>query len=134
MRKIAALAFADELADHARLGDLPEEGSIDGAASGASPGRATATRVSTWVSAWTLRHSTAPADDALETTARFIGALSTQVRFLREHLSANERDRAFEVRALLVAVSALPAIDPDGSLLQFAKNELGPPGRPGARL
>jgi uncharacterized heparinase superfamily protein len=131
MRNIAALTFADEPADHARLGDLPEEGSIDGAASRAEPGRTIATRVSTWVSAWTLRHSSsAPADDALEATARFLGALSTQVRFLREHLSANERDRVFEVRALLLAVSALPAIDPDGSLLQFATNELA---RPGAR-
>jgi hypothetical protein len=131
MRNFAALALTDEPANPRRLGDLPAERSIDRAASDAQSGRAIATRINTWVSAWKLHHSTASAeDDAVETTARFMGALSTQVWFLRKHLSADESDRVFEVRALLGAASALPAIDPNGALVGFAEAELA---RRGAR-
>jgi hypothetical protein len=84
-----------------------------------------AARIAMWAAAWKRLHSVSVVDDPVEVTARFVGALSVDVAYLRTHLSANERDRAFELQALLAAASAVPAIDPDGSLLRFAIRELG---------
>lgn len=85
--------------------------------------RVVAQRLRDWAYAW-VRRTARPGGESIETTAMFIGTLAEHARHLRNHLSEDEDERIFELRALLVAASAVRTIDPDGSLLRFAVGEL----------
>jgi hypothetical protein len=85
--------------------------------------RVIAQRIRDWAYAW-VRRSAQPGAESIDSTAMFIGTLAEQAWYLRNHLSENEEDRTFELKALLVAAAAVHAIDPDGSLLRFAIREL----------
>jgi hypothetical protein len=85
----------------------------------------TARRVQNWIYAW----------DSFARSPRFDGfadgfedelieSLSEQVAHLRGHLSAERNHRTLELYALFIAALALPELDRQGSLLEFAVSGL----------
>jgi hypothetical protein len=85
----------------------------------------TARRILNWIYAW----------DSFANASRFDGfaegfedelfaSLGEQVGHLREHLTAERNHRTLELYALFVAALALPGLDDEGTLLDFAVAEL----------
>jgi Heparinase II/III-like protein/Heparinase II/III N-terminus len=82
-------------------------------------------RIQNWIYAW----------DSFASSPRFTGfadgleeqilaSLSEQINHLRGHLTAERNHRTLELYALFVAALALPELDADGHLLDFAVTEL----------
>jgi hypothetical protein len=84
-----------------------------------------ARRVQNWIYAWNAfvssTHFPGFADGFEEA---LLDSLSSQAAHLREHLSAERNHRTLELYALFVAALALPELDADGSLLEFAVGQL----------
>lgn len=85
----------------------------------------TARRILNWIYAW----------DRFASTPRFSGftegfeeqildSLAEQTAHLRHHLTSERNHRTLELYALFIAALALPELDADGSLLDFAIAEL----------
>jgi uncharacterized heparinase superfamily protein len=82
-------------------------------------------RIQNWVYAWSRfadcvdLESSAPRFEA-----RLAASLKAQVAYLRQHLTREGNHRTLELYALFIAALALPDIDADGRLLQFAIDAL----------
>ena len=89
------------------------------------PSDVIARRIQNWIYAWSSFAGgdrfeglhTATADLVLE-------SLAAQVAYLRTHLTRERNHRTLELYALFIAALALPALDPDRGLLDFAIDAL----------
>jgi len=83
------------------------------------PGEVTARRVLNWIYAWqAFGECPHGLSRALERS------IAEQVEHVRDNLAPERNHRTLELYALLIAVLALPWLDGDGSLLDFAVAEL----------
>ena len=84
-----------------------------------------ARRTQNWIYAWSA-FAAAPGypglADGLED--ELLESLHTQIRHIRDNLTAERNHRTLELYALLIAALALPQLDPDGALLDLAVAEL----------
>jgi hypothetical protein len=85
----------------------------------------TGRRILNWIYAWN-RFVDAPAFRGLPDglADELLQSLSDQVAHLREHLTPERNHRTLELYALFIAALALPVLDPDQALLDFAITEL----------
>ena len=84
-----------------------------------------ARRVQNWVYAWGAfaeADGFAGLSDGLE--ADLLDRLGEQIRYIRDHLTAERNHRTLELYALIVVALAFPQLDPDGELLQTGINEI----------
>jgi hypothetical protein len=82
-------------------------------------------RIQNWIYAWDVfaqSPSFAGFEDGFE--ERILASLSEQVGHLRGHLTTERNHRTLELYALFIAALALPELDADGFLLDFAITEL----------
>ncbi|HEX8068771.1 MAG TPA: alginate lyase family protein [Pyrinomonadaceae bacterium] len=85
----------------------------------------TARRIQNWIYAWDAFVNTTGFDDfAAGFEAELLASLSAQLTHLRGHLTPERNHRTLELYALFVAALALPELDADGRLLDFAVAEL----------
>jgi uncharacterized heparinase superfamily protein len=85
----------------------------------------TGRRIQNWLYAWNLfasSHGFTGLAPGLE--GRITGSIAHQIDHLRCHLTPERNHRTLELYALFVTALALPEVDPDGSLLDFAIAEL----------
>lgn len=82
-----------------------------------------ARRIQNWIYAW-LRFQAADAVLPEAEAQALLESLAAQVRFVREHLTAERNHRTLELYALFLAALALPGLDPQGELRTFATTEL----------
>jgi hypothetical protein len=81
-------------------------------------------RLQNWIYAWTrFSHESAERVSGA-TAARLLESLSAQVAHLRAALTADRDHPTPELYALLVAALALPLLDPDAAIREFAVSEL----------
>ncbi len=80
-----------------------------------------ARRVQNWVYAWQA-FASAPAYEGLagNLEEELLAGMQRELRFIRDKLSAERNHRTLELYALFVVPLALPALDPDGELVQEA--------------
>ncbi|MDZ4862340.1 MAG: alginate lyase family protein [Gemmatimonadota bacterium] len=83
----------------------------------------TARRIQNWIYAW-VRFRAAGAALPETLVDAVLASLAAQVAFVRANLTAERNHRTLELYALLVAALALPALDPEGELREFATEEL----------
>jgi hypothetical protein len=81
-------------------------------------------RVQNWIYAWARFESAGGPGVSAMTRARLLDSLGAQLSHLRTHLTPERNHRTLELYALFIASLALPALDPDGSTLRFALDEL----------
>jgi uncharacterized heparinase superfamily protein len=82
-------------------------------------------RMQNWIYAWNLFLSSpefAGLDEDLP--GQLIASIKRQANHLRHHLTAERNHRTLELYALFIAALALPEVDCDGGLLDFAIREL----------
>jgi Heparinase II/III-like protein/Heparinase II/III N-terminus len=85
----------------------------------------TGRRIQNWIYAWNLFQSSPEfAGLAEDLQGQIITSIEGQANYLRLNLTAERNHRTLELYALFVAALALPDIDVDGSLLDFAIHEL----------
>jgi hypothetical protein len=85
----------------------------------------TARRIQNWIYAWDSFVNAAYFDDFTEGfEAELLASLAAQIKHLRAHLTPERNHRTLELYALFVAALALPELDADGALLDFAVTEL----------
>jgi hypothetical protein len=84
-----------------------------------------ARRILNWIYAWDSFDS-APRFDGFSEgfEEKLVASLAEQVGHLRLHLTAERNHRTLELYALFIAALALPRLDEDGELLDFAVAEL----------
>ena len=85
------------------------------------PSDVIARRIQNWIYAW----SGFAGSDRFEglrdgTSGLVLESLAAQLAHLRAHLTRERNHRTLELYALLIAALALPVLDPDGTLLDFA--------------
>ena len=85
----------------------------------------TGRRVQNWVYAWNL-FASSPGFPGLAggLEEQITRSISHQIDHLRRHLTAERNHRTLELYALMITALALPEVDRDGSLLDFAIAEL----------
>lgn len=85
----------------------------------------TGRRVQNWIYAWDA-FASAPGFPGLTKglDEEIIASLTHQVRHLQHHLTSERNHRTLELHALFVTALALPEVDTDGTLLNFAMQEL----------
>jgi hypothetical protein len=84
-----------------------------------------ARRIQNWVYAWDSFVNASRLDGFSEGFEELLlASLAAQLAHLREHLTAERNHRTLELYALFVAALALPCLDEDGALLDFAVAEL----------
>lgn len=85
----------------------------------------TARRVQNWIYAWDLFASaTRPARFTEGFEEKLLASLASQVAHLRDHLTPERNHRTLELYALFITALALPQLDTDGALLNFALAQL----------
>ena len=92
---------------------------------GADPSHVAGRRIQNWIYAWDV-FASAPGFPGLSagSAARIATSLAAQVRDLRGRLTPERNHRTLELYALFIAALALPDLDPDGTLLDFAVTAL----------
>lgn len=92
---------------------------------GADPSDVTGRRILNWIYAWN-RFAASPGFAGLSDglTEDIVVNLAAQVCYLRAHLTPARNHRTLELYALFIAALALPELDADGALLDFALVEL----------
>jgi len=92
---------------------------------GADPSHVAGRRIQNWIYAWDV-FASAPGFPGLSagSAARIASSLAAQVRDLRGRLTPERNHRTLELYALFIAALALPDLDPDGTLLDFAVTAL----------
>ena len=85
----------------------------------------TGRRVQNWIYAWNL-FASSPGFPGLAggLEGQITTSIAHQIDHLRHHLTAERNHRTLELYALMIAALALPEIDRDGGLLDFALGEL----------
>lgn len=83
----------------------------------------TARRIQNWIYAW-LRFHAAGSRLAEPLVEALLESLAAQIEFVRTHLTPERNHRTLELYALFIAALALPALDPNGDLREFATEEL----------
>lgn len=84
-----------------------------------------ARRVQNWIYAWDSFVNASGFEGFAEGFEdELLASIAAQVAHLREHLTAERNHRTLELYALFIAALALPGLDADGSLLDFAVAEL----------
>jgi hypothetical protein len=92
---------------------------------GFDPSDVTGRRIQNWIYAWdSFASSPRFGGFSGDFEERILSSLAAQLSHLRRHLSAERNHRTLELYALFVAALALPELDADGSLLDFAAAEL----------
>lgn len=82
-------------------------------------------RVQNWIYAWQIFASSSDFPGFSEDfTTALLTSITAQVRYLRSHLTLERNHRTLELYALFIVALALPHLDPDRALLNFAMNEL----------
>lgn len=92
---------------------------------GFDPSDVSGRRILNWIYAWNAFAST-PEFQGLSGNLDelVVASIASQVRHLRTHLTPERNHRTLELYALFVAALALPELDQDGDLLDFAIREL----------
>lgn len=89
------------------------------------PSDVTGRRIQNWIYAW---DRFASSENFAGFTAgfedRILASLNAQAQHLRSHLTGERNHRTLELYALFIASLALPELDADGSLMDFALTEL----------
>ena len=89
------------------------------------PSDVTGRRIQNWIYAWDGFASAPRFSGFTEGFAeQILASLAEQVGHLRQHLTAERNHRTLELYALFITALALPELDADGSLLDFAVEEL----------
>lgn len=87
------------------------------------PIEVTARRIQNWIHAWDVFNRAGGPSDAL---AEILGAsIAAQADHVRTHLAPERNHRTLELYALFLVALALPALDPVGTLRDFALGQLG---------
>ena len=85
----------------------------------------TGRRIQNWIYAWESFASSAQFSGFADGfTEQILASLEEQINYLRQHLTPERNHRTLELYALFVAALALPELDLNGSLLNFAVTEL----------
>ena len=98
---------------------------IDQVPTGLDTSDVTGRRIQNWVYAWNL-FASSPGFTGLaeELEEQIATSISHQIDHLRRHLTPERNHRTLELYALFIAALALPEVDRDGGLLDFAIAEL----------
>ena len=81
-------------------------------------------RLQNWIYAWARFTRRDPGQVSAATAARLLESVAAQLAHLRAHLTPERNHRTLELYAVFIAALALPCLDPDGSIREFAVAEL----------
>jgi hypothetical protein len=81
-------------------------------------------RLQNWIYAWARFSRRSAARVRRATAVRLLESVSAQLAHLRANLTPERNHRTLELYAVFIAVLALPTLDPDRSIRQFAVSEL----------